>query len=458
MARRRPPDGSRISIASTPLPLLPLVAVAEVLKRLPRADVSHTARLVSRTWAAAAVPILYAAVQLRRAGVHLGGLDCDALVLRAHQECLEALCAPRSPLVHTVDVSIIDVPAEDAVPFLRALEVAGARPRRLRVVGGTITPDFIAGLAPILGRVTTLVLENHERQQFMKEFSGLFSEQLVALRLKTENAAYVGSFLMRNKQSLRVLQWIIHSDEVNKVLVDFLATRPSLRALHIEHVNPALQIAILDGCQGSLRSLYLSPTFRISTGVILSGCPMLTTLKINGLSIGNKIMFDHQAALRHVLDLAGLPAFYKLRNLSVRRAVYPIGDTMPSEQLQKIVEYCPNLETLELHALLESVAPLASLPRLRYLNISAMLFFCPGLLDDVVELLTRLRDGEERGTPPIVTRAFVHLIELPPQSLPFGVVLRGQRAEELRMAMPTEDRSGGLLRIVEHWYLLPSYF
>ncbi|KAJ1559197.1 hypothetical protein HK405_011633, partial [Cladochytrium tenue] len=174
--------------------------------------------------------------------------------------------------------------------------------------------------------------------------------------------------------------------------------------------------------------------------------------------IRKKIKLDHHAALRHVLDLAGLPAFYKLRNLSVRRAVYPHGGTMPSEQLQKIVEYCPNLETLELHALLESVAPLASLSRLRYVNISAMLYFCPGLLDGVVELLTRLRDGEERGTPPIVTRAFVHLIEVPPPLFPFGVEFEGQRPEELRMAMPAEDRSGGLLRIVEHWYLLPSYF
>ncbi|KAJ1567457.1 hypothetical protein HK405_005895 [Cladochytrium tenue] len=119
---------------------------------------------------------------------------------------------------------------------------------------------------------------------------------------------------------------------------------------------------------------------------------------------------------------------------------------LTTAELAEVVDFCPNLETLELRADLESLQPLEALVRLRYLNLHMYLWNARHLIDEAADLVLK---RDHSTTQDKKLRVFL--------------CDDSERAHKAALSKSVTvkkavSRTGGRVQFVDHQFDLPTYF
>ncbi|KAJ1559767.1 hypothetical protein HK405_009427 [Cladochytrium tenue] len=403
-------------------PLLPAPALSVVFKHLCIRDTARASR-VCRAWAAAARPVLYES--LSDSGLSLWSF--------------EKVLAVSSPGILQRLVGYVRHLALDSsrIKVLEEIARAGGRPTSLDIHFLTTVSKVMEAMGQIGDNVTHLTVHGDPRDA--EKLASLFPGPLSFLCSDT-----IGRVLLkRNCSSLRSLTAFFWEDSAIPELIEFFGSKPPLRALSLyfwsDNQAPSVLQAIRDGCGETLtefRMVCRSPKhdrglltagflLYILTGLrklerlsvsfecvvsesismpVPTTWPPITVLKLNGLGVpclqilagvastirSLHLCFNREAddlplkPLQNVLNAVGAPCFSGLRNLQIEM----LGmDSLTTAKLAEVVDFCPNLETLELRADLESLQPLEALVRLRYLNLHMYLWNARHLIDEAADLV-----------------------------------------------------------------------
>ncbi|KAJ1567172.1 hypothetical protein HK405_006894, partial [Cladochytrium tenue] len=175
-------------------PVLPALVLEAMLERLRGRDAADAVR-VSRAWAAATRPRLYAAVEVRGAAATRSNPTRDRsnfLILSDSQLARLGWLGPTTAdstgaagsltdaleFVRTLEIN--GVPSNTAAIFLEALARAGARLTRLSLIRMNTSPRLVAALASVAASVTHLMIDGLKGADISKLFTG----RLVVLRPK----------------------------------------------------------------------------------------------------------------------------------------------------------------------------------------------------------------------------------------------------------------------------------
>ncbi|KAJ1548136.1 hypothetical protein HK405_004140, partial [Cladochytrium tenue] len=148
--------------------LVGAVVVDAIVQQLDRAGAARAAR-VSRSWAAAARPVIFAKVCLSGPSpyptTHASNqqsttidkyddpVDAGDLMLEPHKknDVLARLDCAGSPLTWVKELRFYRVSPKEAAGFARMLKRAGARPTRLDLMDMEVTEEVSAAFEPIVG-------------------------------------------------------------------------------------------------------------------------------------------------------------------------------------------------------------------------------------------------------------------------------------------------------------------
>ncbi|KAJ1552866.1 hypothetical protein HK405_009742, partial [Cladochytrium tenue] len=402
-------------------PTLPATALAAVVTWLSLTDTFEAAR-VSRAWAAAARPRLFASLavfggphRLLHDGTGSEAVQDLQLVLRdwlgtanrfTRWVTIVALDIARPLLAFVREFEISCVSPNTAADFLSALASAGARPRRLILCRVEMTPHLIKALEPVAASVTHLKY----RDLTGGDFSELFLGRLISLQHDFKNCSVAKSLLMSNRTSLQRL-FIEGSDpDAARALEDYLATRPSLREADV-NITSADKLDILEKLRfPNLRSLAFGgwdqPFQLRASGPFGTRDPLppITSLQLLNYSKGYLMILARAASSIESLNLGiafttnPIDDIVLALAIIVRSSIIPvpvarfehlIKGVISGASLKKLVACCPNLETLYLRTPIDDLEPLQALVRLRYLSLSTVLCLRPRLIEEAADLVLR---------------------------------------------------------------------
>ncbi|KAJ1566094.1 hypothetical protein HK405_010964 [Cladochytrium tenue] len=371
-----------------------------VLRQMGRAAAAR-ACCVSRAWAIAARPVLYARVKFQSVRPRTNHHDHMLVVGSEQRDLLEFLeLAPGCPLSYVRDVQLSGLGAADAISIVAALARVKVELVRLRLEDTLVTTELVAVLAPLVGCVTHL-----EWAQ-----TGHFA-----------NASNGSRMIMGNMRDLRTLTVNVGEPQTVDVLLEYFHAQPPLRELHLAgHLgNHGAELA--QAVPETIETLGLEVRSGVPVGIFLSRLRKLRSLRLNIVNDKNVALsppttlppietlmlrdcnkgilatlagvctavrslhleisaphlrqLESGLGLKEALRFSGKPRFAKLQELRVLCADEELGNgrsrryCIEEDQVQEIVSCCPNLNYLELRCYMRRALPLRQLERLRILTL-----------------------------------------------------------------------------------------
>ncbi|KAJ1542627.1 hypothetical protein HK405_009848, partial [Cladochytrium tenue] len=315
--------------------------------------------------------------------------------------------------------------AADAVGFAEMLVRADARLGQLCLEDTAMTAELVAGLTPLVSRVTRLEWVHADRFAEESEgFPALFRGRLAHLTLGTWSTARIRSIIMGNKCNLRTLKVYVNRPQTVGILLDYFDAQPPLSELHLmgNLADHGTELAL--AAPETIEALGLELGPGVLVGLFLSRLRNLKTLWLNTVDDDSDALSSPPSSfpvLRELRVLCGDPCYFTNGNY-----------------IDEIVTCCPNLKNLELRGRPGRLLSLRRLERLRTLTVRTSLV--PKLDDiiimDIIDLLDRPHWAEIGAELPVVLKAFLQFTQTPDLSCI-------SKRTKYRAARAIADQSGG---------------